>query len=197
MLFRNIISRRFHKSRILNSTFDTFRLVSNLEADGWEREKAEAIMLALSDILKDRLTNIVENSVSITDLERALNTIETTYSNAQSQLDSSRNQKINSISIKNSAITVKHEQLSQLVIDELRKIKNTVSSDLSSQKARLREDCSLLELKMRECDAKIGQEVSQIQTELEKLKWELIRTLIPLFCASCALLISYLRFVNK
>ena len=80
--------------------------------------------------------------------------------------------------------------------EESKRVASNVRIELSLDKARVRDEQTHQELKIKEAMSKIDSEVSQFKTGLETVQWELFRTLFPLLCAGGALFFSYLRFIK-
>ena len=80
--------------------------------------------------------------------------------------------------------------------EESKRVASNVRIELSLDKARVRDEQTHQELKIKEAMSKIDSEVSQFKTGLETVQWELFRTLFPLLCSGGALFFSYLRVIK-
>jgi hypothetical protein len=97
------------------------------------------------------------------------------------------------------------DKLKIRIQEDLRSMQSEVRLELSLEKGRLRDEQSSQQLKIKEAESSMDEQVSNLKTQMETIKWEMFKTLIPLFCASGALFFSisffggirgYLRFVK-
>lgn len=188
----NLVSKRL----VHGSSFDTFRFIQKLESDGFTREQAEAILTCLSEVMAEANSSIVSNSVPLSEYERTKYQQLAAYQSLQSEITLQAQNDFTLIRSDLNRVQIDMDKLKRRMSDEIRKIEASVRLDLAVEKSRLRDDLSLQELKIRDSASKIDSEVSQVRTNLETIKWEMLRTLIPLFCATGALMFSYLRFVK-
>lgn len=80
--------------------------------------------------------------------------------------------------------------------EESRRVQSNVRLELSLDKARIRDEQSHQELKIKEAVSKIDSEISNFKAQMETIQWDLFRTLFPLICGGGALFFSYLRFIK-
>ncbi|KAJ3357948.1 hypothetical protein HDU83_000005 [Entophlyctis luteolus] len=76
--------------------------------------------------------------------------------------------------------------------EEFRRIQANARLEISMEKARIREEQNAQAIRMKEADAKIESELAAIKTVLEGIRWDLFRSLFPLFSAAGALAFSKL-----
>ncbi|KAI9355739.1 mitochondrion protein [Zopfochytrium polystomum] len=177
-------------------SFDTYRFVQRLEADGFTRESAEAIMNSLSEVVKESIHGISATSISKSEFEKTMymNTVDFNHFRSELHLRDANETAV--IRAEAARLSADLNRLRLRSAEELRRIQSNVRLELGQEKARIRDEMSVQEIKIREADARIESEAAAVATTLEGIPWELFKTLFPLFCAAGALAFSYLRFIR-
>lgn len=174
---------------------DTWRFVSRLEKH-LPKPQPDALLDVLTSALSSSSSTLLNPCVSRVDFDR------TQYSMFLDihELDSSMTRLTRSDFEKMRADVAKMsgevERLRQRLRQEISQIESGMRLEIGLEKGRIRDLHAFEELKINEAEGKIDQDVSSFKTNIESLKWELLRTLIPIFTATCGLLIAYLRLMR-
>ncbi|KND02585.1 hypothetical protein, variant [Spizellomyces punctatus DAOM BR117] len=176
--------------------FDTYKLVQRLEADGFSRESAEAIMASLSEVVGESINNISRTSVTKSDFEKAMYINKVDFAHVRNEIQMLEKNDFALLRSDIGRLNAEVEKFRTRMIEDLRRVQSNVRLELSLEKGRIRDEQSAQELKIKEADSRIDTEVSTLRTQMETIQWELFKTLFPLFCAAGALFFSYLRFVK-
>ncbi|TPX62962.1 hypothetical protein PhCBS80983_g00096 [Powellomyces hirtus] len=176
--------------------FDTYKLVQRLEADGFSRESAEAVMASLSEVVGESINNIGRTSVTKSEFEKAIYTNKVDFAHVRNEIQLLEKNEFALLRADMGRLNTEVEKFRTRMVEDLRRVQSNVRLDLSLEKGRIRDEQSAQELKIKEADSQIDTEVSTLRTAMETIQWELFKTLFPLFCAAGALFFSYMRFVK-
>ncbi|RKP00211.1 hypothetical protein CXG81DRAFT_3440, partial [Caulochytrium protostelioides] len=174
--------------------FDTYRLVQKLESDGFSPDSAEAIMASLSDVVSESVANVTRSGVTKAEFERAVYQNQVDFGHIRNEIQLIEKNEFTTVRADLKRLSSDLEKFRLHMIEELRGVQSSVRLDLSLEKGHLRDEQSSQEIRLHEEDSRVETEISGLRTQLESVKWELFRTLFPLFCAGGALAFSYLRF---
>ncbi|KAI8850794.1 DUF1640-domain-containing protein [Chytridium lagenaria] len=177
-------------------SFDTYKFVQKLEADGFQREKAEAIMNSLAEVVSESADNITTSSMTKADFEKSIYMNKVDFNHVRSEIQLLEKNDFANLKSDTARLSGELDRLRLRLAEELRRVQSNVRLELSIEKGRIRDEQSTQELKIKEADAKIDSEIAAIKTQLETVQWDLFKTLFPLFCAAGALAFSYLRFLR-
>ncbi|ORZ37815.1 hypothetical protein BCR44DRAFT_1479410 [Catenaria anguillulae PL171] len=93
-------------------------------------------------------------------------------------------------------LTAELERLKQRMREETNRLQAGVRLDMNLEKGRIRDETSIQETKIREADARIETEIANIRTQLESIKYEIIRNVVGTLTAAGGLVLAYMRFLH-
>lgn len=177
-------------------SFDTYKFVQRLEADGFSRDQAETVMNSLCEVVRESLTSISSTSISKADFEKNMymNSVELNHLRNEVQLLRANDMAL--LKADASRLQAQVTRVRQRAAEELRRVQSNVRIDLGREKGRLRDEKSAQEIRLKELDARIESETGTIGMMLEGTPGDLFKTLFPIFSAAGALVFSYLRFIR-
>lgn len=206
---RRVLTRRLHVSVPWRDGyhFDTLKFVKKLEAEGFTSTQSQSVMRALSDVIDERYRAAWESANrSITGLKRTLVTKEdqekTTYTQKvdfaklRSELQTLEKNDHSLIKSDQDRIGSDLEKLKQRLKEEIAKTQANVRLDLNLEKGRIREESSVHELKIRETDTKIDTEISNIRTQLETVKFQMLQWFAAFIAGTGSLVLAFMRFIQ-
>ncbi|TPX31842.1 hypothetical protein SmJEL517_g04921 [Synchytrium microbalum] len=176
--------------------FDTYRFVNRLESESFERERAEAIMTSLNDVVHESVTNITKNMVLKSEMEKSHYQTKVDFAQVRTELQLLEQNQYAILRADTQRLSAEADKLRRRVYEELRRVQSSVRLEMSLEKGRIRDEQASQELKVREAASRVDSEVANLRTQLEGINWELFRTLVPLFCAFGGLFFAYLRLVK-
>jgi hypothetical protein len=188
------IQRPLLQKRFIN--LDTYRFVQRLESDGFTREKAEAIMNSLVEIVTESSNNLLKQSVTKPEFEKYSYVQRVDLNHLQSEVTLLEKNEFSLLRAEMNRLETESMKFPSRIAEETRRIQANVRLELTLDKSRIRDEHASQEMKIKEASSKIDTEVSQFKTQMETIQWELFRTLFPLFCTAGALFFSYLRFIK-
>ena len=178
--------------------FDTHHFVQRLEREGLNRAQAEGIMSAMAEVIDESIRNMTSNMVTKTDHEKVL--VPTLYSSCayhqlianhgwarppkkkqhytqqvdfaqlKSELQLTEKHDLTMIKAENDRLFTDIEKLRQRLREEVSRTQAGVRLDLNLEKGRIREEASRQELKMKEVDTRIEQEIAGLRAAIQSSK---------------------------
>ncbi|KAH9072222.1 hypothetical protein EDB83DRAFT_2361766 [Lactarius deliciosus] len=146
--------------------FDTHHFVQRLEREGLNRAQAEGIIIR----------NMTSNMVTKADHEKQQYTQQAM------------------VKAENDRLLTDIEKLKQRLREEISRTQAGVRLDLNLEKGRIREEGSKQELKMKEVDTRIEQEIAGLRAAIQSSKATTLQYLVGFVTGCTALLMAYLRF---
>ncbi|KAK2672300.1 hypothetical protein RAB80_012379 [Fusarium oxysporum f. sp. vasinfectum] len=175
-----IIKRAFHATTIRQRDhhFDTLKFVKRLQGEGFTEEQSAAMMKVLNDVIEESIQNLTRTMVLREDAAKA------TYT-----------QKVDFAKLPHERLTNDIAKLSNRLRDEISRTQASVRLDLNLEKGRIREEAVGQELKIKETETKIEQEVAALREKLEQVKFQTLQWLMGVCTGFAALLLGAWRLL--
>ncbi|KAL8836549.1 MAG: hypothetical protein Q9170_002869 [Blastenia crenularia] len=175
--------------------FDTLKFVQRLKDEGFSEEQSKAMMLVLSDVIEESIQNLTRTMVLREDADRSTYTQKVDFTKLRSELlamDSSDT----------SVTLASHERLSNDIAklnsrlrDEMSRAQASVRLDLNLEKGRIREEAKGQELKIKETETRIEQEVAGLRERVEGVKFSTLQWLVGVCTGAAALILGAWRLL--
>jgi hypothetical protein len=94
----------------------------------------------------------------------------------------------------NDRLVADMQKLKQRLREEITRTQAGVRLDLNLEKGRMRDESSGQELKIKEVDTRIEQEIANLRTTIQQSKATTLQYLVGFVTGCSALLMAYLRF---
>ncbi|KAJ7180491.1 hypothetical protein C8R46DRAFT_584662 [Mycena filopes] len=190
-----ILRRTFTSTRPRNEFhFDTHHFVQRLEREGLNRAQAEGIMTAMAEVIDESIRNMTSNMVTKAEQEKHHYTQQVDFAQIKSELQLMEKNDLAMIKAENDRLLTDIEKLKQRLREDISRTQAGVRLDLNLEKGRLREEGSGQELKIREVDTRIEQEIAGLRTAIQASKATTLQYLVGFVTGCSALLMAYLRF---
>lgn len=176
--------------------FDTHHFVQRLEREGLNRAQAEGIMSAMAEVIDESIRNMTSNMVTKADHEKVclselklhgrprqhftrlnLNrmtqqhyTQQVDFAQLKSELQLNEKNDLTMIKAENDRLLTDIEKLKQRLREEISRTQAGVRLDLNLEKGRIREEATKQELKMKEVDTRIEQEIAGLRAAIQSSK---------------------------
>ncbi|KIL55810.1 hypothetical protein M378DRAFT_90277 [Amanita muscaria Koide BX008] len=180
--------------RRLDFHFDTHHFVQRLEREGLNRAQAEGIMSAMAEVIDESIRNMTSNMVTKAEQEKLQYTQQVDFAQIKSELQLMEKNDLAMLKAENDRLMVDIEKLKQRLREEITRTQAGVRLDLNLEKGRMREESSRQELKIKEVDTKIEQEIAGLRTAIQTSKATTLQYLVGFVTGCSALLMAYLRF---
>ncbi|KAF9245339.1 hypothetical protein BU15DRAFT_40965 [Melanogaster broomeanus] len=191
----SIHARPFRTSVVCHDFhFDTHHFVQRLEREGLNRAQAEGIMSAMAEVIDESIRNMTSNMVTKADQEKHQYTQQVDFAQLKSELQLMEKNDLAMIKAENDRLQADMQKLKQRLREEITRTQAGVRLDLNLEKGRMREESSGQELKIKEVDTRIEQEIAHIRTAIQASKATTLQYLVGFVTGCSALLMAYLRF---
>ncbi|KAJ3537737.1 hypothetical protein NM688_g6631 [Phlebia brevispora] len=191
----------FHTTpRRMNFHFDTHHFVQRLEREGLNRAQAEGIMSAMAEVIDESIRNMTSNMVTKADQEKVHPisvhhyTQQVDFAQLKSELELTEKNDLAMLKAENDRLVTDIEKLKQRLREEISRTQAGVRLDLNLEKGRMREQSSGQELKIKEVETRIEQEIAALRTQIQSSKATTLQYLVGFVTGCSALLMAYLRF---
>lgn len=190
-----IPARSLHSTpRRTDFHFDTHHFVQRLEREGLNRAQAEGIMTAISEVIDESIRNMTSNMVTKADQEKHHYTQQVDFAQLKSEMQLMEKNDLAMLKAENDRLSTDIEKLKQRLREEITRTQAGVRLDLNLEKGRMREQSSGQELKIKEVDTRIEQEIAALRTAIQSSKATTLQYLVGFVTGCSALLMAYLRF---
>ncbi|CAK7271475.1 Protein fmp32, mitochondrial [Sporothrix epigloea] len=189
--------RAFHASAVRprDHHFDTLKFVQRLRDDGFTEEQSVAMMKVLNDVIEESIQNLTRTMVLREDAAKATYTQKVDFAKLRSEL-------LSADSTENNTTRAAHERLANDLAkfnsrlrDEVGRTQASVRLDLNLEKGRIREEAVGQELKVKETETRIEQEVAAMRQQLEQVKFQTLQWLMGVCTGFAALLLGAWRLL--
>jgi len=174
--------------------FDTHHFVQRLEREGLNRAQAEGIMSAMAEVIDESIRNMTSNMVNKADQEKHNYTQQVDFAQIKSELQLMEKNDLAMIKAENDRLVTDIEKLQQRLREEITRTQAGVRLDLNLEKGRMRQESSEQELKIKEVDTRIEQEIAGLRTAIQASKATTLQYIVGFATGCSALLMAYLRF---
>ncbi|KAF6830816.1 hypothetical protein CPLU01_07143 [Colletotrichum plurivorum] len=197
MLDSLALKRSFHATpaRRRDHHFDTLKFVQRLKSDGFTEEQAEAMMKVLNDVIEESIQNLTRTMVLREDAAKATYTQKVDFAKLRSELLSADSTESNTTRTSHERLANDIAKLSSRLRDEIGRTQASVRLDLNLEKGRIREEAVGQELKIKETETKIEQEVALLREKLEQVKFQTLQWLIGVCTGFAAILLGAWRLL--
>ncbi|KAL1731141.1 hypothetical protein EV714DRAFT_209462 [Schizophyllum commune] len=181
-------------SRRSDFHFDTHHFVERLEREGLNRAQAEGIMTAMAEVIDESIRNMTSNMVTKAEQEKQHYTQQVDFAQIKSELQLMEKNDLAMLKAENDRLLNDIEKLKQRLREEITRTQAGVRLDLNLEKGRIREESSGQELKIKEIDTRIEQEIANLRTSIQASKATTLQYLVGIVTGCSALVMAYLRF---
>ncbi|KAF8271645.1 hypothetical protein EI94DRAFT_1720243 [Lactarius quietus] len=151
-------------------------------------------MSAMAEVIDESIRNMTSNMVTKADHEKQQYTQQVDFVQLKSELQLNEKNDLTMIKAENDRLLTDIEKLKQRLREEISRTQAGVRLDLNLEKGRIREEASKQELKMKEVDTRIEQEIAGLRAAIQSSKATTLQYLVGFVTGCTALLMAYLRF---
>ncbi|EMR10945.1 hypothetical protein PNEG_01090 [Pneumocystis murina B123] len=176
--------------------FDTLQLVKQLEKEGFTKQQSLAVMQALQAVLEESFHDLTKTMVTKEEQERISYTQKVEFSQLRSELQTLEKNDLTSTRQEYDRILADLEKLKRIFREEINHTLANVRLDLNLEKGRIRDEYTAHELKIKETDTRIENEINNIKTQAETIKLQIFQWLIGIITGGGALVLAYIRLIT-
>ncbi|CCJ28928.1 unnamed protein product, partial [Pneumocystis jirovecii] len=152
--------------------FDTYNLVSTLEATGFTHNQAITVMRSIHALLIGNLETAKTNFISRSNLENEIHLFRASQSELKTEIQSMRKIEASALRAETLALRKQLETLEQTLKEDLLALKNDVAIDFNDRKSSNKAEEKNMEIKIQELNNKFTIILGEIRAMLEKSKWD-------------------------
>ncbi|KAM0802569.1 hypothetical protein BDR22DRAFT_843319 [Usnea florida] len=182
-----ILSRDHH--------FDTLKFVQRLKDEGFSEEQSKAMMLVLSDVIEESIQNLTRTMVLREDADRSTYTQKVDFTKLRSELLALDSSDTSMTLASHERLSNDLAKLSSRLRDEVNRAQASVRLDLNLEKGRIREEAKGQELKIKETETRIEQEVAGLRERVEGVKFSTLQWLMGVCTGTAALILGAWRLL--
>jgi hypothetical protein len=175
--------------------FDTLRFVQRLQSEGFTEEQSVAMMKVLNDVIEESIQNLTRTMVLREDAAKATYTQKVDFAKLRSELLSADSTESNTTRSTHERLANEIAKLSSRLKDEVNRTQASVRLDLNLEKGRIREEAVGQELKIKETETRIEQEVAALREKLEQVKFQTLQWLMGVCTGFAAVLLGAWRLL--
>ncbi|KAI9053361.1 hypothetical protein LZ554_002320 [Drepanopeziza brunnea f. sp. 'monogermtubi'] len=189
--------RAFHATarRSRDHHFDTLKFVQRLIEEGFTEAQSVAMMKVLSDVIEESIQNLTRTMVLREDQAKATYTQKVDFAKLRSELLSADSTEVATTRASHERLTNDLAKLNSRLRDEVVRTQASVRLDLNLEKGRIREEAKVQELKIKETEMKIEQEVGGLREKLEAVKFQTLQWLMGVCTGTAALILGAWRLL--
>ncbi|EFW99395.1 mitochondrial protein [Grosmannia clavigera kw1407] len=192
------LSRRsFHASAMMRRDhhFDTLKFVQRLQGEGFTEEQAVAMMKVLDDAIEESIQSLTRTMVLREDAAKAMYTQKVDFAKLRSELLSADSTEGNTTKTAHERLANEIAKFNSRLRDDVGRTQASVRLDLNLEKGRIREEAVGQELKVKETETKIEQEVAALRQQLEQVKFQTLQWLMGVCTGFAALMLGAWRLL--
>lgn len=175
--------------------FDTLQLVKQLENEGFTKQQSLAVMQTLQAVLEESFRDLTKTMVTKEEQERISYTQKVGFAQLRTELQTLEKNEFMLTRQEYDRITIDLEKLKRVFREEINHILANVRLDLNLEKGRIRDEYTAHELKIKETDTRIENEINNLKTQAETIKLQIFQWLIGIITGGGALVLAYIRLV--
>jgi hypothetical protein len=162
----------------LTHYFDTFHIVTRLEASGFQHGQAVATMNAIRALLLAETEMCKAEMLSRADLENQSYLFRAAMSELLSEIKILRRNEAMQLRLETLGLQRKLEVLDQQMREDLQTMRTEVEMDVEMRRSQTRSDAKDIELRIQELDNKFTVKLGDLKTAMERYKWDSTRRLL-------------------
>lgn len=176
--------------------FDTREFAKELEKEGFTQQQSAAVLNALTKVVDTSVESIAHNFVSKEDFSRRVYQQKVDFTKLKSELQTLDKSEGSRIAAEHDRLATDIEKLRQRFKEQIAKSRASVRLDLNLEKGRIREESAVHELKIKETDTRIDQELADFKSQIEATKVQVAQWLIGVCTGIFAVILAYIRLVS-
>ncbi|KAI7819194.1 hypothetical protein BC939DRAFT_389488, partial [Gamsiella multidivaricata] len=158
-----------------NHNFNTNKIVSKLENNGFQRGQAEGIMRIMKSLIGQHTNKIRKNMLTKGDLENESYLFKAALTELRTELQILRKNDAAALAIRTEIISREIDSLNQKLREDIANVKNDIAIDMNSRKSDVREEQKALEIRIQSMSNHYMAQLGDMRTKMEAAKWETTR----------------------
>ncbi|KAH3669345.1 hypothetical protein OGAPHI_001466 [Ogataea philodendri] len=173
--------------------FDTHVFVQRLKNAGFDAKKADAAVEILSKSINDGIDKYAANLIPKETLNKMSYQQKVDFAKLKGELQMIDKSEFNTLRNEHESLRSDLEKMRTKFKEELNKSLSGVRLDLNLEKGRVREESSIYDLKIKETDTRIDEEIANMKVQIESVKTQVMQWLFGVCTGTFALVLAYVR----
>lgn len=166
------------------------KLVERLKTDGFTEEQSQAVMRAVSAVVEETAQNVTRAMVSREDALKTSYTQKVDFAALRTELLNLDNSDSALTKATYERLDNELQKQNSRIVEEIKRTQASARLDLNLEKGRIREETNAQELKLRETETRIDQEVSSLRERIEAVKLSTLQWLLSVVTGVIALMLG-------
>lgn len=176
--------------------FDTREFVRKLQDKGFTEEQSQAAVKIVSDSISNGIEQYASNLVTKETLNKLSYQQKVDFAKLKGELQMIDKSEFNSLRNEQERMQNDLEKMSTKFKEEINKSLSSVRLDLSLERGRIREESSIYDLKIKETDTKINQEIYNLKVQIDSVQTTVLQWLFGVCTGTFALILAYVRLMS-
>ncbi|ANZ76265.1 BA75_01918T0 [Komagataella pastoris] len=176
--------------------FDSLKFVTQLQENGFSKEQSEAAVNVFSKAINDGIDLYASNLITKEVLSRQSYQQKVDFAKLKGELQLIDRSEFNNIRTQHEKLRNDLEKVKQRLKEEVNKSLSSVRLDLNLERGRIREESSIHDLKIKETDTRIDQEIANMKVQIDSTKTQVLQWLIGVCTGTFALVLAYVRLLS-
>jgi hypothetical protein len=177
--------------------FDTYKLVRQLERQGFSRGQSVALMRTMNAFLVDSTLSIKQLLITKTELENQEFTQKSLLRDLKTELHSLRQNESQSIKQESEFIAREMDQIDSKLSERILSLKSDISIDLNQHKQDTKEFTKQIDLSIQNIQHKLVIRLADMKTLIETIKVELTTDIVWMTVLTMAGIMAFDWFLGK
>ncbi|KAF9153889.1 Succinate--CoA ligase [GDP-forming] subunit beta, mitochondrial [Linnemannia schmuckeri] len=188
----------FSRGIVTNHNFNTNKIVTKLEKNGFQRGQAEVIMRSIKALLGGHTNKIRKNILTTGDLENESYLFKAALTELRTELQILRKNDAAALAIRSEIISREIDSLNQKLREDIANLKNDIAIDMNSRKSDVREEQKALEIRIQSMSNHYMAQLGDMRTKMEAAKWETTRKgMVAIFISATFVLLTSRIFMSS
>ena len=193
--------RNFHSSyqccSVNGPKFDTQKFIEEFVKCGkFSEDQAKSASNIIANSINDGIELYASNLISREVLNKMSYKQKVDFAKLKGELQLIDKSDFNSIKNENERLRSELEKMRIKFKEEINKSLSSVRLDLSLEKGRIREESSIYDLKIKETDTRINQEIYNLKVQIDSVKTTVLQWLFGVCAGTFSLVLAYARLVS-
>ncbi|KAF9145953.1 Succinate--CoA ligase [GDP-forming] subunit beta, mitochondrial [Mortierella sp. GBA39] len=181
----------FRRGIVTNHNFNTNKIVTKLENNGFLRGQAEVVMRSIKALLGGHTNQIRKNILTTGDLENESYLFKAALTELRTELQILRKNDAAALAIRTEIISREIDSLNQKLREDIANLKNDIAIDMNSRKSDVREEQKALEIRIQSMSNHYMAQLGDMRTKMEAAKWETTRKgMVAIFISATFVLLT-------
>lgn len=178
-------------------TFDTHYFIEQMKQDsGMTEPQAETAAGIIAKSVNDGIDQYANNLITRETLNKLSYQQKVDFAKLKGELQMIDKNDFNSLRNEHERLRSELEKMRLKFKEEINKSLSSVRLDLSLEKGRIREESSIYDLKIKETDTRINQEIFNLKVQIESVKTTVMQWLFGVCAGTFSLVLAYVRLVS-